>query len=99
MRNRELILRIIVISLFLYATAGFAMGLRNLRESERQIEAAEQELSELKEENMSLKAGLASLPDAEAMEKLARERLGMIMPGEKIFVFTIDREEPTWCRK
>ena len=54
------------------------------------------ELCQLRTENERLKEELANPPDDKEMEQLARERLGMVKPGEKIFIFDTDREEPLW---
>ena len=32
----------------------------------------------------------------EELERLARERLALVLPGEKIFYFVTDREEHQW---
>ncbi len=96
MRNRELVFRIIVVSLLVYSMTAFAAGLINLRKTQCMSDELEGELCELRAENQQLKDELSSPPDDEKMEQLARERLGMVKPGEKIFIFETDREEPLW---
>ena len=50
------------------------------------------ELEEQTADNTALREKLeAGLSDAE-LERLARERLGLVKPGDKIFYFTTDRE-------
>lgn len=53
--------------------------------------AEEQSLSAacaaLREENELLRQELASAREPERMEDMARERLGLVMPGERIFYF------------
>ena len=50
------------------------------------------ELEEQTADNAALREKLeAGLSDAE-LERLARERLGLVKPGDKIFYFTTDRE-------
>ena len=99
MRSRELIGRIVIISLMLYSAGVFTLGLVELGDAERAVENTRQELEILREENARLRQELASMPDSREMERLAREKLGMLMPGEKIFIFSKDREEPTWSRR
>ncbi len=96
MRNRELVFRIVVVSLLMYSMTAFTAGLVNLRKTQRMSDELEVELCELRTENERLREELANPPDDEKMEQLARERLGMVKPGEKIFIFDTDREEPLW---
>ncbi len=96
MRNRELVFRIVVVSLLVYSMTAFTAGLVNLRKTRLASEELEGELCRLRSENESLKEELANPPDDKEMERLARERLGMVKPGEKIFIFETDREEPLW---
>lgn len=87
MAQRRLILRIIVVVILLYSLGTFAGGLRRINETKSRIETAEIELKSLREENQQLKDELASSPDGEKIARLAREKLGLIKPGDKIFVF------------
>jgi cell division protein FtsB len=42
----------------------------------------------LREETAALEEALRSRPEEKDIEKLARERLGLVMPDETIFYFT-----------
>ncbi len=99
MRNRYLILRIVIVAFLLYSMTAFGSGLRNLRLTQKHCYELENELTELREENKTLKLELSSEPDDEIMGKLAREKLGMLKPGDKIFIFSKDREELLWSWK
>ena len=55
--------------------------------------AAEQE--SLEAENRRLTGLLEAGYDDGTMEAMARERLGLVMPGETVFYFTKDREVQT----
>lgn len=96
MRNRELVFRIVVVSLLIYSLTAFTAGLVNLKKTRQISQALEVELCRLRTENENLKDELENPPDDKEMERLARERLGMVKPGEKIFLFVTDREEPLW---
>ena len=87
MAQRRLVLRIIVVVILLYSLSVFAGGIRRINETKSRIENAEIELGSLREENGQLKCELASAPDGEKIARLAREKLGLIEPGDKIFVF------------
>ena len=93
MNAKETLIRIILIALLLYSLTGFASV---KREADRAgLEKAElaETLRALETENARMRCRLAEgLSDAE-IEQLARHRLGLVMPGEKIFYFVTDREE------
>ena len=74
MQNRSVILRIVVLALLLYALAS--------------LFSRRQELRELERRNRELEARLAGEGREEELRRLARERLGMVMPGEIIFYFS-----------
>jgi len=99
MKMRDRILRVVVLALLLYAMVSLAREYRLLCRTEERAEAlaARQEL--LAEQNRVLTQRLEQPPDRQEMRRLAWERLGMVAPGEKIFIFTqedTDREETVW---
>ena len=53
----------------------------------------DERLSELQAENCELCEKLRHSRDEDAIEAIARERLGLVMPGEIIFYFISDRED------
>ena len=50
------------------------------------------ELEERTADNAALREKLEAGLSDEELERLARERLGLVKPGDKIFYFTTDRE-------
>ena len=93
MRVRELILRIITVFMLLYSMSVFGRGIIHLRRAEADVEESRAELADLLRENENLKEKLAG-PEPNDLERLARQKLGMVMPDEKIYIFDKDREEP-----
>ena len=106
---------LIVTLLFLLIGAAFLTQLvpyQQILESQRQVEAARAELTALEEENTRLEADVAALQTDAEIEKLAREKLGYVRPGERAYVvldppgaenrvapepeLTQVSEEPTW---
>jgi cell division protein FtsB len=68
-------------------------------DSQRQVAAAKTELSELRSENADLEADVEALHTEAEIERLAREKLGYVRPGETAFVVldppgTSDQTEP-----
>ncbi len=85
---KNLILRIVVVALMLYALISLG-GLRgDLRRTEQLAGQLEAEKELLAAENARLEASLNEAKDPEEMRRLAWERLGLVLPGEKIFYFT-----------
>lgn len=99
MHNKNVIVRIVIVALLCYTLSNFIAARQRLRETELAVQSARQELTELEQENARLKKQLASLDDEDELRRLAWQRLGMVMPDEKVFYFTTDREDTTWGRK
>lgn len=75
--------------LFLLLGAAFitqVVPYRQIIESQRQVTAAQERLTTLETENQALQADVAALNSDEEIEKLAREKLGYVRPGETAFV-------------
>lgn len=85
---------------------------RQILDSQRQVSSARAELTALEEDNARLGADVAALQTDEEVEKLAREKLGYVRPGETAYVVLdppesetrplpqtddlVFPEEPTW---
>lgn len=80
---------LIVTLLFLLVGAAFLTQLvpyQQILDSQRQVKAAEAQLESLEEENAVLQADVEALHTEAEIEKLAREKLGYVRPGEKAYV-------------
>ena len=80
---------LIVTLLFVLIGAAFLTQLvpyQQILESQRQVEAARAELTALEEENNRLEADVSALQTDAEIEKLAREKLGYVRPGERAYV-------------
>ena len=60
----------------------------SLEEAEKAHRALCSEVQTLREEKEALEEALRLRPEDSDIEKLARERLGLVMPDETIFYFT-----------
>ncbi len=66
-------------------------GILQLVSQRERAEALARELEEMREENRRLAQEIRALQaDPRAIEKLAREQLGLARPGEKVFVIRDD---------
>lgn len=92
MNTKDTLICIVLTSLTLYACASVAAVGGELRAAEAVQQELRAGLEEQAADNAALREKLeAGLSDAE-LERLARERLGLVKPGDKIFYFTTDRE-------
>ncbi len=87
MHDREALLRLLAVSLLLYMLVSFGAVRLRLNAARVEEEALALACEALREENETLRRDLSAPWDDERLEALARERLGLVRPGEKIFYF------------
>jgi cell division protein FtsB len=81
--------------LFLLLGAAFltqVVPYRQIIDSKRQVDSARSQLATLESDNTSLQADVDALGTDEEIEKLAREKLGYVRPGETSFVVVVPPE-------
>lgn len=93
MYPRDTLLRIVALALLLYSLLSLRTASVELRSLEAMAGETRQELERVEEENRRLGERLAAGRTDEELLRLARERLGLVLPGEKVFYFSTDREE------
>ena len=79
----------LVTLLFLLLGAAFltqVVPYRQIIDSQRQVTDAQAHLTQLEEENAALQADVDALGTDAEIEKLAREKLGYVRPGETAYV-------------
>ena len=79
-------LGITVLVLAAVASLGYgSQSLSRVWQIKVEVESLERQIAGLRSENATLQAEVTKLHhDPEALEQLAREKLGMVRPGEKI---------------
>lgn len=92
MREHRGIVRIVITLLLVYSLLCFARAGQTAAEMERTAAALDRELEELEQEHAALERRLQQRDSPQAMEALARRELGMVMPGEIVFLFTESKE-------
>jgi cell division protein FtsB len=78
-----LVLAALVVYVFVFSRHGYLRRRELARENQR----LQQELDDMRAENARLREELSRLDDPEAVEKLAREKLGLVKEGEKVYRF------------
>jgi cell division protein FtsB len=79
----------VITLLFILVGAAFltqVVPYRQILDSHRQVSSAEQRLSDLESENSRLQSDVDALNTDEEIEKLARDKLGYVRPGEIAYV-------------
>ena len=88
MRERNVIMRMVVVALMLYALGNYVSARWDLERQRAVTRSLEEKRQELLLEQERLENRLAAGFDAGEMRRLAWERLRMVMPGETVFCFT-----------
>ena len=86
------VMRTVALALLIYSLVGLASSLRSLDEARQRMDALQRELSAMQCVNAALTEKIETAFTDEAVEAVARQRLALVMPGEKIFIFTSDGE-------
>ncbi len=88
MKKKIFVLGVVCLLLIMIVTALFGKkGVMDLRRARRTLAAREERIRELEAERDRLQAEIRRLEsDPRAVEKAAREKLGLAAPGEKVVV-------------
>lgn len=93
MDAKETLIRIVLPALLIYAAVCFASARRELRTADAVEVSLRLRLETIEQDNLAVSAKLTEGWSAEELEQLARERLGLVLPGDRIFRFTSDGRE------
>ncbi len=95
MLDRRGIVRIVITLLLVYSLLRFARAGQAAAEMERTAADLGRELVTLEQEHAALERRLLERQSPAEMEALARRELGMVMPGEIVFLFSEAEESAT----
>lgn len=87
MQTRFPLMRIAALALLFYALALFMNSSRKAAYAEAKVAELEAELADEKLYNQQLLIKLEAAESGDGIEKIAREKLGLVFPEEKIFYF------------
>ena len=87
MKLRETLTRIVLVALLLYSLASLVTVGRELRQGELLRQHLMQQTESQQALKQDLEHKLAQGQSPEELQQLARERLGLVLPGEKLFYF------------
>lgn len=84
--------RVVILAIILYAVGNLITVRSALREAEAYRVTLTRQVQVLTGENQQLEQALARADDPAVIEQIARSRLGLVTPGEKIFCEDTERE-------
>jgi len=73
---------LVLILLLAYLSFSFSTQFNRLSNMQRDVQSIQQEVQELKEKNTNLRQELQAVQSDAYIEKTAREKLGLVKPGE-----------------
>lgn len=73
--------------------ASYVAPLQQISESRSQISVLEEDIEELESDNAHQERAVEELQTPEGIERAARERYGMVLPGEEVYVVPEEPEQ------
>ena len=74
--------------------ASYVSPLKDIVENRSHIASLQADIEEVERENAAKERTVEELQTPEGVERAARERYGMIKPGEKVYMVPEEEEEP-----
>ena len=74
--------------------ASYVSPLQDIVENRSRIASLRADIEEVERENAAKERAVEELQTPEGVERAARERYGMIKPGEKVYIVPEEVEEP-----
>ena len=93
MDAKEPLIRIVLLALLLYAACCLASTKRDLAAAGMYEASLKARLAVVEKDNLAVSERLTEGWSTEELEQLAWERLGLVLPGEKIFRFISDSRD------
>ena len=88
-------LKVIVYAAFIgLLLAAYVSPLQDIVENYSHISTLRAEIEEMERENAAKERTVEDLQTPEGVERAARERYGMIKPGEKVYIVPEEEKEP-----
>lgn len=83
-----ILVKLVLIALMVYAGVTLYHLQDQIRTAETQQAQLAAQVQSLEDENSALRADIAAADDPEKLEEIARDKLGMVKSGEKVFYDT-----------
>ena len=93
MQLRFSLIRIVAVALLLYSLGLLWVSYSRIQSAEQTVSGLSEKVSELETDRAALTEKIAAVKSGEGLEQLARERLGYVLPGEKVFYFRTEKDK------
>ena len=85
LKRSSILMKIVILALIVYAGITLVTAKNRIAEAQADQAALQAEVDAALRENAELEYDVAHAGDPETIESIARTKLGLVMPGEKIF--------------
>lgn len=85
LKKANLITKLLIVALALYAIVSIVTINGRVTKAEEDKAELQRQVDEMTQENAELQYQLDHSEDEETIEEIARNKLGLVLPGEKIF--------------
>ena len=89
-KKASIFTKLVIAALMVYAVISLFMVHRQTRQLQDRAATLQQQVSEMTQSNAELQYQIDDSEDDDMIESVAREKLGLVKPGEKIFYDTSD---------
>ena len=89
-KKASIFTKLVIAVLMVYAVISLFMVHRQTRQLQDRAATLQQQVSEMTQSNGELQYQIDHSEDDDMIESVAREKLGLVKPGEKIFYDTSD---------
>ena len=89
-KKASIFTKLVIAALMVYAVISLFMVHRQTRQLQDRAATLQQQVSEMTQSNAELQYQIDHSRDDDMIESVAREKLGLVKPGEKIFYDTSD---------
>ena len=88
LKKASLLTKLVILALLIGTATGLLTMRSQLQAAQADVAAAQQEVEEQKHVNADLADAVENSGDPDRQADLAREKLGLVEPGEYVFQFT-----------
>ncbi len=85
LKRSSLFIKIVILALIVYAAISLVGAKNRIAAAQADQAALQAQVDAALQENAELEYAVAHAGDPETIESIARTKLGLVMPGEKIF--------------
>ena len=84
-KRSGIVIKIVILALIVYATISLVTTKGKISQALADQQQLQKQVDEAMQENAGLKYDIDHAEDDETIEEIARSKLGLVKPGEKIF--------------